>query len=116
MAKLKDEICCAKCNVEMKLGMLPSYAYEEGHMLHNVHAYQCPACNKVFFTEDQAKEMKSRTKDLKEYAFGFQRKITISGKSLVVGIPSELAEHLKIKKGQTVRVIPVAHEGFMIKT
>lgn len=113
--KLNDGIFCAKCDVEMKLSVIPRYDYEEGYVLHNIQAYQCPKCNRIFFTEEQAHEMELRTKELKEYEFGFERKVTISGKSLVVGIPSELADHLSIKQGQKVRIIPVAKYGFMIK-
>ncbi|MBI4148021.1 AbrB/MazE/SpoVT family DNA-binding domain-containing protein [Candidatus Woesearchaeota archaeon] len=115
MAKELNGIYCAKCNVQMKLGVLPKYEYEEGYPLHNVQAYRCPKCSKVFFSEEQAKEMEARTAEVKEYSFGFERKVTISGKSLVVGIPSELAVHLDIKQGTKVRIFPVAKEGFMIK-
>lgn len=113
--KLTEGIFCAKCDVEMKLGVLPRYEFDEGFPLHNVQAYQCPKCNNVFFTEEQAHEMEARTSELKEYTFGFERKVTISGKSLVVGIPSELADHLHIKQGQKVRIIPIAKDGFMIR-
>ena len=63
---LKDGIYCAKCNVEMKLGILPRYEYEEGTPLLNVKAYLCPKCNNSFFTEEQAHEMEARTNVLNE--------------------------------------------------
>ncbi len=113
MARMKDGWYCAKCNVESKLGVVPQY--EDGFPLHNVQAYICPKCDNVFFTEEQAHEMKARTKELKEYSFGFQRKVTISGKSLVVGIPAELADHLHLKKGQKVKIVPVANDSFLIR-
>src|SRR3989338_2847835 len=114
MAKEMNEgIYCAKCNIQMKLGVLPKYEYEEGYHLHNVRAYQCYKCNKTFFTEEQAHEMEARTAEVKEYTFGFERKVTISGKSLVVSIPKELADHLEIRQGQKVKIIPIAKEGFM---
>ena|SRR3989338_1121105 len=116
MAKtLKDGVYCAKDGGTMRRGFVPQYEYEEGYTLRNVPAYICPKCGKIFFTEEQASEMERRTKEKKEYSFGFERKVTVSGKSLVVGIPSELAEHLKIKRGQKVRIIPVARDGFMIR-
>lgn len=115
MAKLKEGIYCAKCNVQMNIGVLQRYDYEEGYPLHNVQTFKCPKCNNVFFTEEQAHEMEARTKELREYTFGFERKVTISGKSLVVGIPAELADHLNIKQGQKVKIIPVAKDGFMIR-
>ncbi len=113
--KSKEGIFCAKCNEKMDLSLLDKYEFEEGYLLHHVTAYKCPKCNKTFFTEEQAHEIEARTQELKEYTFGFQRKVTMSGRNLVVGIPSELADHLKIKQGQTVRIIPIAKEGFMIK-
>lgn len=115
MAKLKDGMYCGKCESEMKLGILPRYEFEEGYPLHHVQAYLCTNCKNYVFTEEQAHEMEARTEELKEYAFGFERKIMMSGTSLAVGIPAELADHLKIKQGQKVRIIPIAKDGFMIK-
>lgn len=115
MAKMKDGIYCAKCDVQMQRVILPEYEYLVGHPLHHVPAYQCPKCKATFFTEEQAHEMEARTKELMEYTFGFERKVTISGKSLVVGIPSELANHLRIKQGQKVKIFPVAKDGFLIR-
>ncbi len=106
---------CAKCDEEMQEVLLPKYEYEEGFLLHNVGAFRCNKCGKIFFTENQAKEMKTRTNELKEYVFGFERKVMVSGKSLVVGIPHELAEHIHIRQGQKVKIFPIADEGLMIK-
>ncbi len=116
MAKSEYGIFCAKCSGRMILSLLPTYEYEVSYPLHNVEAFRCLACGNVFFTEDQAKALKARTKELKEYSFGFERKVTVSGKSLVLGVPFELAEHLNIKQGQKVRIIPIAKEGFLVKT
>ena len=118
MAKLEmkeNAIYCAKCDKEMKEVLLPRYEFEEELPLHNVHAYRCNNCGRIFFTEKQAKEMKARTNELKEYRFGFERKLTISGRSLSLGIPSELASQLNLKKGQKVKIYPVSKEGFLIK-
>ncbi|HIG93482.1 TPA: AbrB/MazE/SpoVT family DNA-binding domain-containing protein [Candidatus Woesearchaeota archaeon] len=114
--QIKEEVpYCAKCDQEMQQILLPKYEYEEEQVLHNVEAYRCNSCGKIFFTESQAKQMKLRSRELKEYTFGFERKVTISGKSLVIGIPHELAEHLHIEQGQTVKVYPMANEGLIIK-
>lgn len=64
MMKNKEIIYCAKCNVQMKLGALQRYEYEEGYPLHNVSVFQCPKCNKTFFTEEQAHELEACTKEL----------------------------------------------------
>lgn len=111
----ESSIYCAKCDEEMRLILLPKYEYEEGLPLHNVGAYRCNSCGKIFFTETQAKDLEARTNEIKEYKFGFERKITVSGKSLVVTIPYEIADHLNMKAGQMVKLFPIAKEGFLIK-
>ena len=118
MAKLEmkeNAIYCAKCSKEIREVLLAKYEFEEGLPLHNVHAYRCDNCGKIFFTENQAKEMEARTNEIMEYRFGFERKLTISGRSLVLGIPSELASNLKLKQGQKVKIFPLSKEGFIIK-
>lgn len=106
---------CAKCDKEMREVLLPRYEYDEGQVLHNVGAFRCNGCGKTFFTENQAKEMKARSNELRACAFGFERNVTLSGRSLVVGIPHELAEHLHLKQGQRVKVFPMADEGLVIR-
>lgn len=118
MEKLKmkeNAIYCAKCNKEMREVLLPKYEFEEGLPLHSVHAYRCDNCGKVFFTEKQAKELKARTNELREYSFSFERKLTVSGRSLVLGIPSEIVEQLKLKQGQKVKIFPLSKEGFVMR-
>ncbi|MEK6960028.1 MAG: hypothetical protein AABX47_02570 [Nanoarchaeota archaeon] len=113
--KIKDGWCCVKCDLPMESVLLPRYEYEIGCPLHDVEALKCKKCGEVFFTEDQAHAMRDRTEELKEFSFGFVRTVTLSGKSLVVCVPSELADQLKMKQGQKVRIIPIAREGFMVK-
>ena len=107
-------VYCAKCDSEMRSTVLPSYEYLEGHALSNVPASNCPKCGNIFFTKQQAAEMKQRTKTLVESTFGFHRKITVTGRSLAVTIPQELASHLNLSKGATVKIIP-STGGLMIR-
>ena len=111
---MKDGWYCGKCNSEMKLGIVPRYEYLEGVPLHNVRAYLCTKCENYIFTEEQADEMEARTEKIVQRNFGFLRKVTISGKSLVVGIPSALAGHLHIKQGQKVKILPT-NSGFLVQ-
>ncbi|MBI5392389.1 AbrB/MazE/SpoVT family DNA-binding domain-containing protein [Candidatus Woesearchaeota archaeon] len=113
--KIERMIFCAKCDKEMQEIVLPRYEYEDFYVLHHINAYNCNNCGKIFFTESQAKQMKAKTEQLKKHSFGFERKITISGKSLVVTIPIELASHLHIAQGQKVKLYPIANEGLMIR-
>lgn len=99
----------------MRREKLPVYDYVKGYPLHDVPAYRCASCGEVFFTEEDADEMEARTRKLEEQEFGFERRITVSGGSMVVSIPHELARHLHLARGQVVRVIPVSRQGFLVK-
>ena len=112
---VEGKIYCVKCDQEMRLVSLHSYEFEEGLPLHNVKSYKCSSCQQLFFTEHQAKEMKIHTEKLKEQTFGFKRKITISGRSLVIGIPAELAEHIHFRPGTVVKILPLSKEGFIVR-
>ncbi len=116
LTHLKENVFyCATCNKEMNLVLLKNYEFEEGIPLKNVPAYQCAKCHEFFFTEEQAKKMEQRTNLLQQHIFAFQRKITISGKSLSLSIPIELADHLHLKQGTAVKILPLAKQGFLVK-
>lgn len=106
---------CVKCNVEVKKSILDTYEYEEGILLHDVECYKCPKCGELFFTENQADKMEKRTEKLKKQMFFFVRKIGYSGKSLTITIPESLASHLKVKRGQKVKIRPLNKKGFMVE-
>ena len=109
------KIVCTRCNECMKKVILDRYEYVKGFPLFDIHAYQCPKCNNLFFTEKMVEEMEKRTNELKIRSFGFKRTIAISGKGLALRIPSDLASHLKLKEGENVKIIPVNHRGFVVE-
>lgn len=109
------KVVCTKCNEEMKKAVLDKYEYVKGFPLYNVSAYQCTKCSNLFFAEKMVKEMEIRTKELKMHSFGFERAITTSGKGLVLRVPSDLVSHLKLKEGESVKIIPVDHKGFIVE-
>ncbi len=114
--EIKNEpIYCATCDLEMRLVYLPSYEFEEGLALENVEGYKCQNCQRLFFTESQAKAMEARTEELQQETFGFMRKVTVSGKSLVITIPLELAQHTHLHQGTKVKILPLAAEGFIVR-
>lgn len=99
----------------MKKVILDSYEYIEGFPLFDVPAYQCKKCGNLFFTEGMANKMEERTEKLKMKSFGFKRTLTVSGKGLVVRVPSDLIDYLDLKEGEDVRIVPVDHKGFLVE-
>ncbi len=108
-------VVCAKCNEKMENVVLDKYEYVKRFPLYNVPAYQCKKCSNLFFMEKMVKDMEKRTKELKVNAFGFERAIAVSGKGLVLRMPSDLVSHLKLKEGENVKIIPVDHKGFLVE-
>jgi len=109
------KIICKKCGVEAKEEILDIYEYEEGIPLRNVHAYECPKCKEFIFTDKQVEEMERRTDLIKKELFAFERKITISGRSLVINIPDDLVKHMNILKGKKVKIIPAGKNRFIVE-
>jgi len=109
------KIVCKKCNIEAKEVVLENYEYEEGIPLRNVNAHECSNCKEFIFTEDQVEEMEQKTDMIKSEMFAFNRKVTISGRSLVINIPEDLVKHMNILKGKMVKIIPAGKKRFIVE-
>ena len=106
---------CTKDGVEATEVVLESYEYEEGIPLHNVPAHECPACGEFIFTEAQVDEMERKTDMMKSEMLAFERKVTVSGRSLVINLPEDLVRHMNIIKGQKVRIMPAGKRKFVVE-
>lgn len=114
---VKDmKIICRKCREVMKLIHLDRYEYLEGIPLYEVPAYKCSKCGNEFFTEKMVDEMEVRSEEIRRHQFAFRRRLAVSGGGLVVRVPSDLANDLKLKEGQEVKILPVNHKGFLVET
>jgi len=109
------KIICKKCGVEAKEEILDNYEYEDGIPLRNVHVYECPKCKELIFNDKQVEEMERRTHIIKAEMFAFERKVTISGRSLVINIPEDLVKHMNILKGKMVKIIPAGKKRFIVE-
>ncbi len=110
------KIICKKCGIEARETVLGVYEYEEGIPLRNVPAFECPQCGEFIFTEAQVDEMERKTDLLKAEMLAFERKVTISGRSLSINLPEDLVRHMNIVKGKNVRIIPAGKKRFIVET
>lgn len=108
-------IRCTKCKEPAKKVVLDDYEHEEGLVLHNVKAMECPKCKEFVFTEEQMEEVEKKTKALAVHRFTFERKLTISGRSLVINIPEDLVKHLHLVKGALVKLVPLDDKRFLVE-
>ena len=110
------EITCKKCDIPAKKVDLPVYEHEEGIPLQNVPAFECPKCKEFIFTKEQVEEMERRTDIIKVEMFTFERKVTISGRSLVINLPEALVKYMNISKGNMIKIIPSGKKRFIVET
>src|SRR3990167_9186857 len=101
------KLICKKCKLEARKVVLNKYEHEKGIVLEHVEAYECPNCGEFVFTEKQLEEIERRTEAIKVHKFSFERKITISGRSLVINIPEDMVRHMKLTKGKKAKLIPL---------
>jgi hypothetical protein len=99
----------------MQLVQLPLYEHEKGIPLEKVAAYECPSCHEWAFTEQQVEDVERRTEVAKAHRFGFMRKITVSGRSLVLNLPDDLVKHMKLSKGGSVRIVPLDDRHLVVE-
>ncbi len=110
------KIICKKCGKEAMEIVIETYEYEEGIPLRNVPAYECPQCGEFIFTEEQVDEMERKTDLIKAEMLAFERKVTISGRSLCLNLPEDLVKHMNISKGKNVKIIPAGKKRFIVET
>ena len=108
-------IYCAKCDKPVQKVVLSRYEYVQGYPLHNVGAYRCQECGETFFTEEQAKQLERLTDEVRMARFAFERKVTVSGRSLVVSIPQEIAHDMRLHQGQRMKLYPVGRSEILMK-
>ena len=104
-----------KCGIEDKKVIFPEYEYVEGVGLKSVEAMECPNCRDFTFTEKQVEELERRMDEAEAKMFSFSRKITVSGRSLSINIPEDLARHLKIVKGKVANIRPIGGKRFVVE-
>jgi YgiT-type zinc finger domain-containing protein len=109
------KMICTKCKEEAKRIVLDSYEYEKGIKLKDVEAYECPKCHEFIFTDKQIGEIERRTDAIKVHTFSFDRKITVSGRSLVINIPEDIIRHMKLVKGMRARLTPIDDKELLIE-
>ena len=109
------KLICKKCKEEAKKVMLKKYEHEKGIVLENVEAYECPRCKEFIFTEKQIEDIENTTDFIKVHKFSFKRKLTVSGRSLVINIPEDVVRHMKLEKGKTTKLTPLDDKHFVVE-
>ncbi|MBI2576528.1 AbrB/MazE/SpoVT family DNA-binding domain-containing protein [Candidatus Woesearchaeota archaeon] len=104
---------CVLCNGKTK--QMNAEHKEMGIPLGKFPAEVCEQCGETYFSEETAGKIQQKSKDMG--LFGLARKATVAeiGNSIAIRIPKEIANFLKMKKGEQVTLIPEGRKELKIE-
>lgn len=80
--------------------------FHQGINLGFYPAEKCSSCGEVFTEGKYMQEIEKKAKEKGIWGLGKRTKVTVSGNSLAIRIPKEIADYLKIKKDKNVYIHP----------
>ena len=89
---------------------------EFGVSLGKHKASVCAKCGEIFFDTVTAKKIQSKSKELGLFGLAKKTKVAKVGNSLTIRIPKEIAECIKLKKEDEVKIIPKSQNEILINT
>src|SRR3989344_9290089 len=103
---------CIFCNGELKRGEVEHK--ELGISLGKFPASVCSKCGEVFFDESSVDRIQKKSKELGLFGLAKKTKVAKVGNSLAIRIPKEIADFLKLKKEEEVRIVPKSQNELII--
>jgi YgiT-type zinc finger domain-containing protein len=95
---------CALCNGKLRDKIVEYSVY--GQTLGKFPARVCEKCGEQWFDEATSKKIEEAEKKLGLFGLHKESKISYSGNSLIVRIPKEIAEFMKLKKESPIIIYP----------
>ncbi|MBI1972537.1 AbrB/MazE/SpoVT family DNA-binding domain-containing protein [Candidatus Woesearchaeota archaeon] len=97
---------CVFCKAETREQEVEYKEY--GISLGTFPGFVCTKCGEVFFEGEVVDKIQQKSKE--KGLFGLSRKVKVGkiGDSLMVRIPKEIANFVKLKEGKEVRITPEA--------
>jgi len=75
----------------------------------------CLKCGENFFTEEASDEIDKKSKELGLWGLSRKTKISYSGNSMIVRIPKNISDFLKLKTGEDVMIHPEGKKRLIIE-
>ena len=104
---------CIMCN-KGKLKKKTVEYKELGVSLGKFIGDSCSNCNEVFFDSEIAKKIQQKSKNAGLFGLTRKTKVAKVGNSLAIRIPKEIADFLKLKKEEEVRIAPKSQNELII--
>jgi len=106
---------CALCNGKLEEKLVEYKVYEKN--IGKFKAKVCQSCGEQWFSEENAKKIEEAERKAGVFGLSVETKISYSGNSLIIRIPSALAKFMNIKKETRVLLYPENKDkmGVMIR-
>jgi len=95
---------CVLCNGKLKNKIVDYKIY--GKSIGKFKALVCDSCGEEWFDEETAKKIEEKEKKLNLFGLSRETKISYSGNSLIIRIPTKLAKFMELKKETNVIIYP----------
>ena len=95
---------CALCNGKLKKKIVDYKIY--GKSIGKFPSLICGSCGERWFDEDTSKKIENAEKKANLFGLSRETKVSYSGNSLIIRIPTELAKFMKLKKETEVIIYP----------
>lgn len=104
---------CPSCSKgKLKKGRVEERMF--GVSLGTFEAEVCPSCGETFLGEAAMRKLEARAKELGVWGLGRKLKVSRSGNSLVLRIPSDVAKFLHLTAGKEVYLHPEGEDRFVV--
>ena len=104
---------CIMCNKGSLKEKIVDYK-EFGISLGKYKANVCTNCGEAFFDSETAKKIQAKSKELGFFGLAKKTRVAKVGNSLAIRIPKEIADFIKLKKEEEVRIIPKSQHELII--
>ena len=106
---------CVMCEKGILKQKMVDYK-EFGVSLGKHKADVCTKCGEIFFDSEIARKIQAKSKELGLFGMAKKTKVAKVGNSLAIRIPKEIAEFIKLKKEEEVKIMPKSHNELIINT
>ncbi len=105
---------CVMCNNGNLAEKIVEYE-EFGISLGKFNGKVCNNCGETFFDSEIAKKIQSKSKKMGLFGLAKETKVAKVGNSLAIRIPKEIAEFVKLRKEEKIRIIPKNQHELIIE-
>lgn len=88
---------------------------EFGVSLGTFRAEVCEKCGETYFDEKTVERIQQKSKDIGLFGLAKKAKVAKIGNSIAIRVPKEIADFLKLKKGEEVLMFPEGKQGLHIE-